>query len=92
MQPQSYFNGIVKPLVAKLKQESRSLPLIYACTTTLYHIVDYTAKTHRKREKAIRQEITRQFPDFQIIYSLAIAQKHSIVENASACRASRQKI
>ena len=84
MNPRAYFVEIVQPLMALLRKERQSVPLIYACTMTLYHVVDYLAVDRNVRPDAIRSEIIEQFPDFTFVYALATAQKHSVVRNKVA--------
>lgn len=85
MKARQYLTDIVLPLHRMLQENQQSLPLLYASVTTLVHMMDYIAaeagKTGRGAATAVAREITMRFPDFRVLHSVAIAQKHAVVEN-----------
>ena len=84
MKPRDYLDRVVKPLAGRFLAESDALDLLFGALVATYHIVDYFAQEAGQKPPDVRKKLIAEFPEFDVVYSVALAQKHVLVENPKA--------
>jgi len=80
LEPRNYFNSVIAPSIESFKANETRSNLI-AAFNALYHMVDYIAAEICAEPESVRDDIIEKYPNFKIVYSVCLAQKHVIVKS-----------